>query len=298
MTIRTNAAVRRRLGSAALGGLIAFAAAPAAMAQWLPPWRAVAPAGAIAERLQEQGYMLVAPLQRRPGVYLADVRVGPGGFQRLVIDDRSGEILERFISPPRNFGPEYAVRYNEFAAPPPGAPQPPNGPAFSIAPNGGPAEKSAYGGPTSARIPSAISPFGLQLAPDSPKPKPKSAATDRRTPSGKTSPAAAPPMVTPPLPPPAPREAAKPDQLAPPAPKPEPKIESPPGEIENASTTSAPAAPEGKPEPAKIEPRAEAQTQPTATSPVQSPASTVAPAPAPEAGDKSKVSIVPAALFE
>jgi hypothetical protein len=299
MTIRTNAALRRGLAIAALGGLIVLAAVPAAMAQWLPPWRAFAPAGAIAERLQEQGYVLVAPLQRRPGVYLADVRVGPGGFQRLVIDDRSGEILERFISPPRNFGPEYAVRYNEFAAPlPAGAPQPPHGPGFSIAPNGGPAEKSAYGGPTSARIPSAISPFGSQLAPDSTKPKPKSAATDRKTPSAKTSPAAAPPTVTPPLPPPAPREAAKPDESAPPTPKPEPKIESPPGEIENASTTSAPAALENKPEPAKIEPQAQPQTQPTATTPVQSPASAAAPAPAPEAGDKSKVSIVPAALFE
>jgi hypothetical protein len=290
MTIRTNAALRRRLASAALGGLIAFAAVPAAMAQWLPPWRAVAPAGAIAERLQEQGYVLVAPLQRRPGVYLADVRVGPGGFQRLVIDDRSGEILERFISPPRNFGPEYAVRYNEFAAPPPaGVVQPPYGPGFSIAPNGG---------PTTARIPSAISPFGSQLAPDTTKPKPKSAATDRKTPSAKTSPAAAPPTVTPPLPPPAPREAAKPDPSAPPAPEPQPKIESPPGEIDNASTTSAPAAPESEPEPAKIEPQTEARTQPTATTPVQSPASAVGPAPAPEAGDKSKVSIVPAALFE
>jgi hypothetical protein len=299
MTIRTNAALRRGLAIAALGGLIVLAAVPAAMAQWLPPWWAAAPAGAIAERLQAQGYVLVAPLQRRPGVYLADVRVGPGGFQRLVIDDRSGEILERFIYPPRNLGPDYAVRYNEFAPPPPaGVVQSPPSPGFSIAPNGGPAERSAYGGPANARIPSAISPYGSQLAPDSTKPKPKSAVTDRKTPSAKTSPAAAPPTVTPPLPPPAPREAAKPDESAPPAPKPEPKTESPPGETENASTTSAPATPESKPEPAKIEPQAEAQTQPTATTPVQSPASTVAPASAPEAGDKSKVSIVPAALFE
>jgi hypothetical protein len=298
MTIKVNAAIRRGLAGSALGGLIVFAAVPAALAQWLPPWRAAAPAGAIEERLEAQGYVLLAPLQRRPGVYLADVRAGPGGFQRLVIDDRSGEILERFISPPRNFGPEYAVRYNEFTGPPPaGVVQAPPGPGFSVAPNGGPAERSAYGGPTNVRIPSAISPYGSQWAPDSTKSKPKSAATPRKTPSAKTSPADAPPAVTPPLPPPAPREAAKPDESVQPAPKPEPKIESAPGESENASTTSAPATPEGKAEPAKIEPQAEAQTQPTTT---MQPAaqSSESPASPPDAGDKSKVSIVPATLFE
>jgi hypothetical protein len=298
MTIRMNAALRRRMAGSALGGLIAFAAVPAAMAQWLPPWRTVASTGAIAQRLEAQGYLLVAPLQPRPGVYLADVRAGPAGFLRLVIDDRSGEILERFIAPPRHFGPEYAVRYNEFTGPPPvGVVRPPPGPGFSVAPNGGPSENSAYGGPTNVRIPSAISPFGSQPAPDATKPKAKSAATARKTPSAKTSPTDAPPLVTPPLPPPAPREAVKPDGSAPPAPTPEPKSDSPKGEIENASTTSAPATPEGKPEAAKIEPRPEAQTQLPDSAPDLS-AKPAAPAPSAEASDKSKVSIVPAALFE
>src|SRR5271170_3522096 len=288
MTIRMSAALRRRLAGSALGGLIVSAVVPAAMAQWLTPWRAVAPPGAIAERLQAEGYVLVAPLQRRPGIYLADVRAGPGGFQRLVIDDRTGEILERFLALPRNFGPEYAVRYNQFAGPPPGGFFQPPGPGSSVAPNGGPAEKSAYGRPTNVRIPSAISPFGSQLAPDSTKAKPKSAATARKTPSAKTAPTNAPPLVAPPLPPPAPREAVKPDGSVPTAPNPEPKIESAPGETENASTTSAPATPESTPGPAKIEPQAAARSS----------GSAAAPAPAPEAGDKSKVSIVPAALFE
>ena len=100
MTTKINAAVRRRLAGSALGGLIAFAGVPAAMAQWLPPWPSVASYGDIAQRLEAQGYVLIAPLQRRPGVYLADVRAGPAGYQRLVIDDRNGEILERFMAPP------------------------------------------------------------------------------------------------------------------------------------------------------------------------------------------------------
>jgi hypothetical protein len=300
MTLRMNAALRRRLASSALGGLIAFAVVPAAMAQWLPPWRAIASTGDIAERLEAQGYVLIAPLQRRPGVYLADVRADPGGFQRLVIDDRSGEILERFISPPRSFGPAYAVRYDEFSGPPPrggpGVLQLPPGSGVPLGPNGGPAAKSGYGGPTNLRIPSAVSPFGSQLAPLSTTPKPKSAATAHKIPSAKSAPPAAPPMVTPPLPPPAPREAVKPDGSAPTAPTPEPKSDSPPGEIENASTKSAPATPEGKPETAKIEPQAEAQMQPTPTT--QPSASAAEGASSPEANDKSKVSIVPGGLFE
>ncbi len=291
MTIGKNTALRRRLAGSVLGGLIAFAAVPAAMAQWLPPWRAMAWSGDIAARLQAQGYVLIAPLQRRPGVYLADVRAGPAGYQRLVIDDRTGQILERFGSPPGNFGPAYAVRYNEFAdRPPPGVIQLPYGPGFSDGPNGGPAARSAYSGPTNARIPSAISPFDSPLAPLSTKSKPKSAATARKIP-----PAAVPPVVGPPLPPPAPREAAKPDESAPPAPK--PKVDSPPDDRENASSASAPAAPEAKPEAAKIEPQPEAQTQPQDSTPDPT-AKPGAPASSVEASDKSKVSIVPAGVFE
>jgi hypothetical protein len=283
MTVRMNAALR--LAGSALGALIAFACVPTAMAQWAPAWRAAASYGDIAGRLEAQGYVLIAPLQRRPGVYLADVRAGPAGYQRLVIDDRSGEILERFMSPPRSFGPQFVVRYREFAEPPlPGAVQLPPDPGFSDAPNGGPAAKSAYSGPTSARIPSAISPFGSRSAPVSTKPKPKPAATARKTPSP-----AVPPVIGPPLPPPAAREAAKSEESAPLAPK--PKIESPPGESKNASTTGAPA------EPVKIEPQPDPQTQSSYAAPDPTTKSTT-PASSVEASDKSKTSIVPPALFE
>jgi hypothetical protein len=294
MTSGMNAALRRQLAGSALGGLIALAAVPAAMAQWLPPWRVVVPARAIAGRLEAQGYMLIAPLQRRPGVYLADVRAGPAGYQRLVIDDRSGEILERFMSRPRSSGPEFANRYDQFEGPPFGSVQPQFGPRFSDAPSAGPAVRSASGGPADVHIPSVISPYGSRPAPASTKPQPVTAA--RKTPVMKTGPAAVPPVVTPPLPPPAPREAAKPDESAPPAPKLEPKIESPPGETDNASTVAAPLAPEVKPEQAKIEPQPEAQTQPSAA---PDPTATApALAPSAEASEKSKISIVPAPLFE
>ena len=289
-----NAALRRRLAVSALGGLIALAAAPAAMAQWLPPWRVVASPADIAGMLGAQGYVLVAPLQRRPGVYLADVRAGPGGSQRLVIDDRNGQILERFISLPRRFGPQYAVRFDEFGEPPPpSVGQLPPGPGIRVAPNGGPVAKSTVDGPTNVHIPSVVSPFGSQLAPLSPKPKSKSAPIARRI-----APATAPPVGTPPLPPPAPREAARPDASAPAAPNPEPQIDSPPGETENASTT--PATPEAKPEVPGAAPQAEAQVQPTTTtqSLAQPLEPAVAPASEPATGGKAKVNVVPPALFE
>jgi hypothetical protein len=241
--------------------------------------------GDIAEQLEAQGYLPIAPLQRRPGIYLADVRAGPAGYQRLVIDDRSGEILERFMAPPRRFAPQFVARNDPFTAPPPwGGFQPPPGPpSFPGVPNAGPAAKSAYGAPSNLHIPSAISPYGPQSAPAATKPKPPSAPTARKSPS---------PMAAPPLPPPAPREATKPEQ-APPAPKPDPKIESPPGESENASSGSAPLAPEAKPEAAQTAPRSEAQAQPEDSAPDQAARPT-----APPTSDKSKVSIVPGALFE
>ena len=114
---------RSRLGLAgsALGGLIAFAFVPAATAQWLPPWRAASP-GEIERSLEAQGYVLTAPLVRRPGVYLADVSAGPAGYQRLVIDARSGQILERFIAPGRMWGPALAARDEGFGEPRPATP--------------------------------------------------------------------------------------------------------------------------------------------------------------------------------
>jgi hypothetical protein len=313
MTVRMKGALRRCLAVLALGGFIAFASVPAAMAQWLRPWAAASP-GDIEERLEAQGYLLIAPLHRRPLVYVADVSAGPAGYQRLVIDAWSGAILQRFIVPPRRWGPVFAAREGGFAEPlPPGAAGPPGG-GFSTMPNDNPASKSAYGGPPNVRIPAAISPVGSPDGPSATKPKPKSNATSHNKVPGTTTatPAAAP------FPPPAPREGTTPDgppSGAPKAPATQepdgPKTEPTPTEVENALPASPDKAkearvgapPELKSEAPKTEPQPEARTRPSATAQsagsAQGPgAKPVAPDSSAESSEKSKVSIVPAAAFE
>jgi hypothetical protein len=253
MTVKTNRAVRLCFAGPALGGLIAFAFVPAATAQWLPPpWRAAFP-GEIARSLEAQGYVLTGPLMRRPGVYVADVSAGPAGSQRLIIDARSGAILERFPAPSRIWGPALAARDEGFEEPPPPwAAGPPSSLGVPSAPRPAAAAKSAYGGPANVHIPAAISPYDAGEAPAGTKPKPKSVSAERKPPASKA------PIVNPPLPPPAPREPAKPDGSGWPAP--------PAGstEVDNALPGAAPAAP----------------------------GSSV------EASDKPKVSVVPPAPFE
>ena len=136
---------------------------------------------------------------RRPGIYLADVSAGPAGYQRLVIDARTGQILERFAAPGRIWGPILAARGEEFGErPPPGVAR--TGAELGIS-GRAPAVKSAYGGPANVDIPPAISPYDSWEAPARMKPKPRSVSAART----KT------PIVKPPLPPPAPRDGAKPD---------------------------------------------------------------------------------------
>src|SRR5208337_821963 len=249
MTVRMNGTLRRCLAGSALCGLIVLTAVPAAMAQWLAPWQAASP-GEIEQRLEAQGYMLIAPLHRRPFVYLADVSAGPAGYQRLVIDARSGDIVQRLIGPARRWGPELAARGGEFALPPPpGFVEPGPGGGFSTMPYGGPAAKSAYGGPANVRIPAAISPVGSPNALSATKPKPKSTATDHNFPETKPATTAAPPPMQPGKPQGAGANAApsNPGAAAPAAtvplapPKPtqnqdsdKPKTDSPPTEVENA----------------------------------------------------------------
>ena len=109
--------------------------------------------------LEAQGYVLTAPLMRRPGVYLADVSAGPGGHQRLIIDARSGQVLERFPAPGRNWGPALAARDEEFGEPQPGGFGPPLGPGFAGQPAVDATAGSAYGGPANVHIPAAVSPY-------------------------------------------------------------------------------------------------------------------------------------------
>ncbi len=334
MTLRINGTLRRCFAGSALGGLITFTAVPAAVAQWLPPWRA-APPGYVEQRLEAQGYLLIAPLQRRPMVYLADVSAGPAGYQRLVIDAWSGNILQRYVAPPRRWGPVLAARDGEFATPPPpGFVEPGPGGGFSTTPDGGPAAKSAYGGPANVRIPAAISPVGSPDAPSATKPKPKSTPTGHNVPETKPATTAAPPPLQPgmsqgaganaarnnpgaaapaaavPLPQPGPPEAAKPNTFTPAPARPtenqdsdKPKTDSPSTEVENAppaalerakedaSKASAAALPDLKPEAPKTEPSATERSEGPAPQPTARDSSA-------GSSEKSKVSIVPATLFE
>jgi hypothetical protein len=290
-----NGTVRGCLAGSALGGLIVLTSVPAAMAQWLPPWRT--PPGVIEQSLEAQGYMLIAPLQRRPRIYLADVSAGPAGYQRLIIDAWSGDILERFVPPARRRGPQVAERSGLLAGPPlPGFAEPGRIGAFSTMPDGGPATRSAYGGPAGVRIPAAISPVGSPDALPATKPKPKSTKPQG---AGAAAPAAAVP-----LPPPKPMENQESDE---PKTNPSPtEVESVPpaapgGAKEDAAKASAAAPPDLKPETA---PSATAQSeapppQPSATTPSigRAPQPTARDS-SPEPSEKSKVSIVPATLFE
>jgi hypothetical protein len=227
MTVKLNGALGRCLAGSALGALIAVAFVPTAAAQWMPPWGAPFP-GEIERSLEAQGYVLTAPLMRRPGVYLADVSAGPTGHQRLIIDARSGQILEHFITPARNWGPALASRDGEFGEPQPGGVGPPLGPGFA----GPPAARSAYGSPANVHIPAAVSPYGVGETRAGTKAKLKSASTERKA------------TLNPPLPPPAPRETAKVDGSGSTAPQPtenhdseEPRIDS---DIGNGPPASAP----------------------------------------------------------
>jgi hypothetical protein len=264
MAIGMNGSLRFCLVGAAIGGIVAFAPVPAARAQWLPPWGGASP-GEIERSLEAQGYGLIAPLVRRPGIYLADVSAGPAGYQRLVVDARSGQILERFVAPGRMWGPTLAARNEEFGESQSGGVGPPLNPGFSGPPAAAaPPGKSAYGGSANLHIPAAISPYGHGEAPAGTKAKAKAASAERKAPANK-------PASSPPLPPPAPREAAAPDGSGSPASEPakaqelnRPKTDPRPIEVDNAPPAAAPST----------------QGSPT------------------EGSDKAKVSIVPPAAFE
>ena len=264
MRIRLNGALSRCLTSSALGGLIAFSFVPPATAQWLPPpWRAAFP-GDMERSLEARGYVLTAPLLRRPGIYIADVSAGPAGYRRLIIDARSGQILESFPASRRMWESSLAARGDEFNEPArPGVGGPPlNGEFWGPA---GPARatKPSSGAPAGVHIPAAISPYGPGAAPDGARSKTKAASIKHKIPGIKA------PLINPPLPPPAPREAARPDESGPPTSAPaanddQPRVTSHPAGADNVSPAAAPA------------------TQAAST----------------EASDKPKVSIVPAAPFE
>jgi hypothetical protein len=191
MSIPFTGTFRRRFAAAA-AGIIVAAFADAAMAQWAPPYGGAYP-GEIERSLEAQGYVLRAPLMRRPGVYLADVSAGPAGHQRLIIDARSGQVLERFPSPGREWGPSFAARDEPFGEPQAGGVRPPLAPDFYGAPSAAPqAQGSAYGGSGNGGLSASTGSHGEGAGSPAAKPKPRTASNVAKNP---------------PLPPPAPREA-------------------------------------------------------------------------------------------
>jgi hypothetical protein len=264
MTTRMNGSPRFCLAGAAIGGLVAFAPVPAARAQWLPPWGGASPVE-IERSLEAQGYGLIAPLVRRPGVYLADVSAGLAGYQRLVVDAMSGQILERFVAPGRMRGPTLAARNEEFGEPQPGNVGPPLNPGFSGPPAAAaPSGKSAHGGAANLYIPAAVSPYGHGEAPAGTKARAKATSTERKATATKA-------VSGPPLPPPAPREAARANESG--------SSASEPGKAQELNQ------PKTAPHPTEVD------NVPPATAP----STQASPA---EGSDKSKVSIVPPAAFE
>ena len=258
MAIKLNRTLSRCFEGPALGALIAIAFVSTATAQWMAPWGAAFP-GEIERSLEARGYVLTAPLMRRPGVYLADVSAGPAGHQRLIIDARSGQILEHFTAPSRNWGPALAARDEEFGEPQPGGVGPPLGPGFAGPPAAAATARSAYGGPANVHIPAAVSPYGVGETRAGTKAKLKSASTERKA------------TLNPPLPPPAPRETAKVDG--------------------SGSTAPQPTEAHDSEEPLMHSPAVETGNGPPASAPTTQGPST-------EASDKPKVSIVPPALFQ
>jgi hypothetical protein len=221
MTTKLNGVLGRCLAGSALGALITVASIPSAAAQWAPPWGVAFP-GEVERSLEAQGYVLTAPLMRRPGVYLADVSAGPAGHQRLIIDARSGQILERFPASGPTWGPALAARDEAF-----GEPQDDVGPALGPRFSGAPKAAAPAG---RVDIPAAVSPYGVGGTRAGTKAKPMAASAERKA------------TINPPLPPPAPRETAKADRSDSTPPQPTEAHDSEPPRIDSPNAGNAPPA--------------------------------------------------------
>ena len=276
-----------RMGVVALA---AFAAVPAADAQWFPPVGA-APAGEIVQRLNALGYVVILPLRRNQTIYLADVTAGSEGRrrERLVIDAWSGEILQRFVlrrgSGRKGYAGDYVLEGGDFTSPPPLAPPP---------------ERDFREGGFASQEP------GLPAAPaPRSKVRPRPAATASRP--AETSPAtAAAPPAQPSNPPGGNGSSANPSASAPVAPtgappaateppKPDVGQSNAPPKAETSPPASQPAqeaAPKSQAAPASSPAMAQTQTKTKPQSSSPTPPSPV-PAAAAKPGDKSKVNDVP-----
>jgi hypothetical protein len=223
---------RYSVSAASLAALTVMAVVPQAKAQW-SPFGASQP-GEIVQRLQAEGYLLLGPLVRKETVYLADVRAGPRGRERLVIDAWSGEILQRFVARRGRNGLGFVLEGGDFNEPPPLGPPPAR--AFREETDLGPEEA-----PPKARVKSKPSATARRLA--EPKPLAQPGATSGvagAAPATPAPPSASPAATAPAGPPPGgPAGAASPE--TPPASAP-----SQPGKEALPKPIAAPAPPAGQ----------------------------------------------------
>jgi hypothetical protein len=206
----------------------------------------------IERQLAAAGYVVTDPLTLRGDVYLADVVVRGEGPERLVIDARSGRIVERYRG--------RADRWREASAPPPSGwgndPSLWNGPRppASISPDIAPPDAFTPPKPDALETPKA-KPKSADVKPK-PAPKPSPVANVNNPPPAAVPPpvakipAAPPPVVSSPAaapasPSPAPSAAAAPASPAPAAaapPSPAPSIEAAKADAPSPAKPSPPPA--------------------------------------------------------
>jgi hypothetical protein len=91
----------KRFARFAAAAAVLLAISPAAKAQGLFSLFGGGPSPyEIERRLEAGGYALTGPLVRRGDIYLADVVVGRGDFERLLIDAETGRVLQQFRARP------------------------------------------------------------------------------------------------------------------------------------------------------------------------------------------------------
>ena len=188
--------------------LIAFAAVPAALAQWLPPWRrrrlvrrhrtAARGAGLCAGRAAPTATRgLSRRCPRRPrGLSAAGDRRQERRDPRALHRRRLEASAPSSPSATMEFGRAAAAGCRPAAA----------RPGFSVAPTAARRRNPPTADRRTCAFPSAVSPFGSQRTPTTAKPKPPQPLARSR----RQRPRPRPPVDrSPPLPPPAPREAAQ-----------------------------------------------------------------------------------------
>ena len=119
----------KRFARFAAAAAVLLAISPAARAQGLFSFFGGGPSPYEIERgLEAGGYALTGPLVRRGDVYLADVVVGRGDFERLVIDAETGRIVQQFRvrqarwrdAAPRDWDQDEPDRWDSAPRPPAG----------------------------------------------------------------------------------------------------------------------------------------------------------------------------------